>query len=65
MLSFLEGGDGAELERIQSELVYTDISQVFRVRRIGANLLAFFGIRDSPTQSWRQLVSSCEHSFQT
>ena len=65
MLSFLEGGDGAELERIQSALVYTDISQVLRVRRIGANVLAFFGVRDSSTQSWRQLVSSCEHSFQT
>ena len=25
MLSFLDGGDGAELERIQSALVYTDI----------------------------------------
>jgi hypothetical protein len=33
------------------------------VRRIGANVLAFFGVRDSSTGSWRQLVSTCEHAF--
>ena len=64
MLSFIEGGDGSEIDRLTKEAVYTDISQVLRIRRIGANLLAFFGVRDSATLSWRQLVSSCEHAFQ-
>eukprot|EP00966_Prymnesium_polylepis_P226118 5230291-Prymnesium_polylepis.1 len=31
---------------------------------MGANILAFFGVRDASTQSWRHLVSSCEHIFQ-
>ena len=63
MLSFLEGGTGTETQRIPTAHLYTDISQLLRVRRIGANVLAFFGVRDSSTGSWRQLVSTCEHAF--
>ena len=63
MLSFLEGGTGTETQRIPAAHLYTDISQLLRVRRIGANVLAFFGVRDSSTGSWRQLVSTCEHAF--
>ena len=64
MLSYIEGGSGNEYERVPAERVYTDISQVLRVRRVGTNVLAFFGVHDSPTHSWRQAVSSCEHAFQ-
>jgi hypothetical protein len=65
MLSYIEGGTGTEIVRVPHDSVYTDISQVLRTRRIGANLLAFFGVRDSTTRSWRQVVSSCEHAFQS
>ena len=65
MLSYLEGGDGTDVDRIHSDRLYTDVSQLLRIRRIGANVLAFFGIKDAPAQSWRQLVSSCEHAFQS
>ena len=64
VLSYIEGGSGTQLMRIPRDNIYTDISQVLRVRRIGTNVLAFFGIRDGPTHSWRQAVSSCEHAFQ-
>ena len=63
MLSYIEGGSGMETDRVAADRVYTDISQVLRVRRIGANLLSFFGVQDSSTNSWRQLVSTCEHAF--
>ena len=64
MLSYIEGGSGTELVRIPADQTYTDISQLLRTRRIGANVLAFFGVRDGATLSWRQLVSTCEHAFQ-
>ena len=63
MLSYIEGGQGGEVDRVPTAEVYTDISQVARVRRIGTNVLAFFGVLDSPTKSWRQLVSTCEHAL--
>ena len=55
MLSFLEGGTGTETQRIPTAHLYTDISQLLRVRRIGANVLAFFGVRDSSTDRSRIL----------
>ena len=64
MLSYIEGGTGAEIVRVDSDRVYTDVSQLLRTRRIGANVLSFFGIVDGATHSWRQLISSCEHAFQ-
>ena len=63
MLSYIEGGQGTEIHRIPSHHLYTDISQVLRCKRIGANLGLFFGVRDGATGSWRQLVASCEHAF--
>jgi hypothetical protein len=33
------------------------------VRKLGANLLQFFGVQDGPTKSWRQVIASCEHAF--
>ena len=63
MLAYIEGGQGTEVTRVAPDALYTDISQVARVRRIGTNVLAFFGLHDSPTKSWRQLVASCEHAF--
>jgi hypothetical protein len=63
MLTYVEGGQGGEIDRVPAADVYTDISQVARVRRIGTNVLAFFGILNSPTKSWRQLVSTCEHAL--
>ena len=62
MLSYIKGGDGENVTAGSKTSVYTDISQLIRVRRLGANVLAFFGIRDGATQSWRQLVASCEHA---
>ena len=63
MVSYLEGGNGIEINRVSSDALYTDISQVLRTKRIGSNILAFFGVLDSDTKSWRQLVASCEHAF--
>ena len=63
MLSYIEGGDGSEIQRVPASLVYADISQLARCKRIGANLFAFFGIRDSSQNSWRQLVASGEHAL--
>ena len=65
MLSYIEGGTGVEIERVPHDMVYADIAQVLRVRRIGASVLAFFGVRDGPTHSWRQMVSTCEHALQS
>ena len=63
MLSYIEGGDGGDVESIPKDKLYADISQVRRSQRIGTNVLAFFGIKDAPTKSWRQIVASCEHAF--
>ena len=63
MLSYIEGGQGTEIVRTPFHLIYSDITRVLRIKRIGANLFAFFGVMDEATNSWRQLVASCEHAF--
>ena len=48
MLSYVEGGQGTEIERVPASDLYADISQLARCKRIGANLLAFSACATSP-----------------
>ena len=45
MLAYIEGGQGTEIMRVAHDALYTNISQMARVRRIGTNILACFGLR--------------------
>ena len=63
MLATIEGGDESHVVRLPAGTAYLDLVQVSRSKRIGANILAFFGVLDSDTRSWRQAVATIDHAL--